>query len=238
MKRLFFLAIIGLPIFFATAFGQKTIMDQHAQLRNVGPFDAVTVSGAFEVVIIQDSNQAVVVSATDESLRNLIETEVREGTLYIGLKKSNIDWRGGRKFRAYIAAPTLRKLDIGGYSNMQMEQVFKASQLEVTISGSSDFHGHIECEKLLLTSSGSSDFHLKGKAEKLSINASGNSDLKAYGMAVDYCDITCSGNSNIEITMNKEMTVNVSGGSKVNYKGTGVVKEFNASGKSSLNKLD
>ncbi len=238
MKFVFFLLSISIPAFLFTANAQKTVMDEHAQVRKVAPFEAVSINGAFEIVLVQDPTQVVVVSATDESLRNLIETDVRDGTLYIGLKKSNIDWRGGRKFRAYISSPSLKKVDVSGYSNLKIEQVFKADKFEVSINGSSDFNGNIECSELSLTSSGSSDYRLSGKAEKLSINTSGNSDLKAYDMVVDYCDISCSGNSNIEITMNKEMKVNVSGGSKVNYKGAGVVKEFNASGKSSLNKQD
>lgn len=233
----FFVAIILQAIPFST-FGQKVVMDEFAQVREVKPFESISINGAFEVVLIQDSARVVVVSASDGQLRNLIETDVRGNTLYIGLKKSNVDWRGGRKFRAYVSMPILKKLDINGYSNLKVEKTFRANDLEVLISGSSDFHGNLECSNLTLTSSGSSDFHLEGKSDKVTINSSGSCDLKGLGFMVDYCDITCSGNSSIEITMNKEMRVTVSGGSQVNYKGQGMVKEFNASGKSSLNKLD
>jgi hypothetical protein len=50
------------------------------------------------------------------------------------------------------------------------------------------------------------------------------------------CDVRASGASDIRITVNKELTANVSGATDVKYKGDGVVKDIRSSGSSSISK--
>ncbi len=238
MKQFAFLLLVLLHLGNLRAEAQKTIVDENAQVRNVGSFEAIQVSQAFDVFLTQAPEHTVVVSSSDLSFRDQIVTEVRNGTLYIGLKKSHIDWRGGKKLRAYISAPNLTKIDLSGACDLTIENVFTCKDLYLRLSGSSDFKGAIEASNIRLNSSGSSDYKLSGKAESIKINLSGSSDVKAYEFAADYCDISCSGTSDVEITVNKELSVNVSGASNVSYKGTAVVRDIKTSGSSNLRKKD
>ena len=219
MKQIAFILLVLLQLGQMPLAAQKTIMDENAQVRTVGSFEAINVSSAFDVFLTQSPDHVVVVSSSDLSFRDQINTEVRNGTLYIGLKKSNLDWKGGRKLRAYISAPNLSKIELSGACDLNIENVFKCNDLEMRLSGSSDFKGAIE-------------------ATNIRLNSSGSSDIKAYDFAVDYCDINCSGTSDVEITVNKELSVNVSGASNVSYKGTAVVRDIKTSGSSSLRKKD
>jgi Putative auto-transporter adhesin, head GIN domain len=238
MKQIAFILLVMLQLGHLPLAAQKTIMDENAQVRPVGSFEAINVSSAFDVFLTQAPEHAVVVSSSDLSFRDQITTEVRNGTLFIGLKKSNLDWRGGKKLRAYISAPNLSKIELSGASDLNIENVFKCVDLELRLSGSSDFNGAIEAENIRLNSSGSSDYRLSGKAESIKISLSGSSDMKAYDFAADFCDISCSGTSDVEITVNKELSVNVSGASNVSYKGTAVVRNIKTSGSSNLRKKD
>jgi hypothetical protein len=65
---------------------------------------------------------------------------------------------------------------------------------------------------------------------------SGSSDLKAFDLSADYCDISASGASDVNITVNKELKVSASGASDVYYKGNGVIKEISSSGASDVKK--
>jgi hypothetical protein len=238
MKHLSFLLLIALQLSHFSLSAQKTIVDNNAQVRPVGAFEAIHVSNSFDIFLSQAPEHALVVSASDVALRDQIETEVKNGTLYIRLKKSGVDWKSNRKLRAYVSAPDLKKIELSGSSDLQIDNVFKAEDLEIRISGSSDFKGNIEGRNLRLNSSGSSDFRMGGKVENMKVNLSGSSDMNAYELTVDNCDITCSGASDVQITVNKELKVNVSGASNVSYKGTAVVKEMKTSGSSSLKKRD
>ena len=66
MKHLFLLAAFATTILTATA--QKTVYDQHAEVRPVTSFHAVQVSHAFEVVITQGAEEALAVSSTKSLL--------------------------------------------------------------------------------------------------------------------------------------------------------------------------
>lgn len=218
--------------------GQKAIVDPNAQVRTVENFEAISISGAFDVILSQGDETVVVVSASDVSIRDLITTEVRGNTLYLGFKKSNFDFRSNRRLKAYISFPDLKNLEMGGSGDIRIDGVLKLESLGVNISGSSDFYGTIEAKNLKLSSSGSSDYKLSGRVDNVKILVSGSSDISAYGLITDYCDITCSGNSEIEITVEKELIVSVSGTSNIRYKGNGVITKQNLSGKSSIQKKD
>ena len=238
MKQiLLFLAII-LLLGFVPGFSQKAIMDENAQVRQVEKFNAIVVSSAFDVIVTQSNETVVVVSAADVSQRDLILTEVNNGTLVISLKKSNMDWRGNMKLRAYISVPDVNKIELNGASDLKLEGTFKTEDLEIRLTGASDMTGNVEATNLRLSSSGSSDFKIGGKAENLRINLSGSSDVKAFDMVSDYCDISGSGSSDVEITVNKELKVNISGASNVSYKGLAIVRDMKTSGSSSLQKRD
>jgi hypothetical protein len=238
MKQIVFFFLVFLQLGYLPLFAQKTILDEHAQMRTTGAFNAIHVSSAFDVFLSQSAEHAVVVSASDVSTRDQIITEVKGGTLYISLKKSNFDWKGSRKLRAYISAPDLNKIELSGSTDLTIENTFKADDLDVRLSGSSDFKGNVVCKNLKVSSSGSSDYRMSGTTENLKVNLSGSSDMKSFGLSADYCDINCSGTSDVEITVNKELKVNLSGASDVNYKGQAIVREMKTSGSSSVKKRD
>lgn len=238
MKQIIFFFLVFLQLGYFPLMAQKTIIDEHAQRRSVGTFTAIHVSSAFDVFLSQSPEYAVVISASDATTRDQIVTEVKGGTLFISLKKSNFDWKGSRKLRAYISAPDINKIELSGSTDLSIENSFKADDLEVRLSGSSDFKGNVVCKNLRVSSSGSSDYRMSGSTETLRVNLSGSSDMKSFGLSADYCDISCSGTSDVEITVNKELKVNLTGASDVNYKGQAIVREMKTSGSSSLKKRD
>jgi hypothetical protein len=217
---------------------QKTIMDPNAQVRQVGAFEAINVSGAFDVILSQSNETVVVVSASEPAIRDLITTEVKGNTLYLGYKKSNFNFRSNRKLKAYISVPNITLIDLQGASEMRVDGVLKMESLYINLSGSCDFTGTIESKDLKLSSSGSSDYKLSGLVETMKLLVSGSSDVSAFGLTVNYCDITVSGSSAIEITVEKEMMVSISGSSDITYQGNGVITKQNLSGKSSIRKKD
>lgn len=209
-------------------YGQKTIVDPNAQVRSVDKFTAIAISGPFEIVLTQSTEQVVVVSASDPSVRDNITTEVKGNTLYIGYKKSSI--RMGRQLKAYVSVTELDRIELSGSTVLKMEGMLKVNRLLAKVSGSSDFLGGIQANELMLESSGSCDFKLLGLTNKLSILVSGSSDVKAFALQSNYCDITSSGNGNLEVTVNKELSITASGAGNIFYQGEGLLKKQNVSG--------
>jgi hypothetical protein len=140
------------------------------------------------------------------------------------------------EIEAYVSFKALKKLSASGASDVYVNGVIKSDELKIDLSGASDFKGAVDVNNLLIDQSGSSDSRISGRADRLNIEASGASDMKGYDLEVNYCDANASGASDIQITVNKEMTAKASGASDINYRGQGVIREVKASGSSSVSK--
>jgi hypothetical protein len=104
------------------------------------------------------------------------------------------------------------------------------------MSGACDFKGAVNVTDLSLELSGASDVIIKGSATTVNIESTGASDVKGYDLKADYCTAKASGASDINITVNKELTAHASGASDITYKGEGAIKESHASGASSVSR--
>jgi len=235
MKTIQWALIMFLQLGWMQGISQKTINDPNVQARPAGQFNAIVVSSSIDLFLTQSSTPAVAVSANDLKYRDLITTEIRNNTLYIGFKNNGNDW-GSKNLRAYVAASTLNRIEASGACDVKVEGGFKGGDLEIHLSGSSDFKGEIKVTNLKLEGSGSSDFLISGSATNVRIDVSGASDVKGFDMVADYCDATASGASDINITVNKELKARASGASDVSYKGNGVIKESSTSGASDVKK--
>lgn len=234
MKRFFLLAAALFHLGFLPVMAQTTIKDPNVVVRNVNEFNSIVISNAIDLIISQSNTSAVAVSASDAKYVEHITTEVRNKTLYIGYK-NNAGW-GAKYMRAYVSVPTLVKISASGACNVKTDGTFSSESLEIVLSGSSDFKGSVQVTNLKLIASGSSDVVIAGKATNLRADMSGASDLKGFELSADYCDVTASGASDIQILVNKELKATASGASDIYYKGEGIVKSISTSGASDIKK--
>ena len=232
MKRILFvfLAILGL---YTVGMAQLTIKDANAQVREAKNFHGISVSSAFDVYLVQGTEEAVAVSASDVKNISRITVEVRNGILEIGLEKGKWNF-GNRKLKAYVSFKNIDKLDVSGACDVTVDGTLKASQLSIGLSGASDLHAKLQADKLTIDISGASDISLSGVASNLSIEASGASKFKGFDLTTDFCNARASGASDIRITVNKELSVHASGASDIDYKGDCVIRDLHTSGASSV----
>jgi len=238
MKKIF--SIVASFLFIVSSFSQK-INDPNAEIREAKNFHAISVSNAFDVFISQGQEEAVAVSASEEKYRKDIKVEVRDGVLKIWFEKEGKFWRGwnGDKLRlkAYISFKHINKLTASGACDIRVQGDVDEEDLVVNLSGASDLkEGKINAKKLTVDISGASAMNISGSATELHVEASGASDFKGFDFVVDYCDAHASGASDINITVNKELSARASGASDVHYKGNGLIREIKTSGASNVSK--
>ncbi len=216
---------------------QKVINDPNVQVRTVGGFHAIHISSAFDVILTQGTEAQVAVSANDEKLLPYIITTVTNGVLIVKTENNKALWRGNHKLRAYIAVKDLDELKVGGATTVKIDNNLNANSLKLDLSGSSRFNGVLTVnEKLSIDLSGASDLNISGKASETSITASGASDVKAYDFKTEVCSVQASGASDIQISVDKELSANLSGASSIRYKGEATVKNLKTSGASNVSK--
>jgi Putative auto-transporter adhesin, head GIN domain len=235
MKKAILACFIVCTAYFAI--GQdKVINDANAQKRTVGSFHAIRAEDGIDLYITQGSEEAVAVSAASVKYRDKIRTEVRDGVLRIYVEEGFNFSLHERKMKAYVSVKVLDAIHGSGGSDVYMKEGVKADNFRLSLSGGSDFYGKITATKLSADLSGGSDVHINGSVVTLNVSASGGSDFKGYELTADNVTINASGGSDAQLTVNKELVAEVSGGSDIDYKGSGVVRNVSSSGSSSINK--
>lgn len=234
MKRIL---VICLSILSLHSFAQETtINDENAELRNVGRFNAIKVSGAIEVFLSQSNSEAVAVSASEEKYRDKIKTEVVDGTLKIYFD-DKFNWNiGNKKLKAYVSFKVITSLEVAGASSIKINGTISGSSLDLKLTGASDISGNVKLSKLNVDLSGASDLKITGDVGDIDIDATGASDVKSYDLNADDCTVRATGASDIRITVNKELSVHATGASSIFYKGNAVMKNVHTSGASSISR--
>lgn len=215
------------------------ISDGNAVIRNVPAFTGVKVSSAIDLYISQGDQTGVAVSASDSKVKDRIRTEVKDGVLHIWFDgKGWNDWRGNKHMKAYVSVKEVKMIKAEGACDVKLMGMIKSDKLSIDLGGASDISGELECNSLEMDVSGASDTKLKGNVGSISVKLSGASSIKGWDLVSDYVDIDASGASSANVIVNKEMKVNASGASDINYRGSGVIREMKTSGASSISKKD
>jgi Putative auto-transporter adhesin, head GIN domain len=237
MRKIFLLTVLVASSFLSLGQNEKIIKDQNAQTRGVKGFHSIRVSSGIDLYLSQGHEEAVAVSASDSKYRDRIITEVEDGVLKIYMENHGVHWNWGNlKLKAYVSFTSLDRLGASGGSDVFIENTVKVEKLDIVLSGGSDLKGKVDIRDLSFNLSGGSDVEISGKTATLHVEASGGSDFHGYELMADVCNIRASGGSDANITVNKELNADASGGSDIYYKGSGVVKEVRSSGSGSVSK--
>jgi hypothetical protein len=230
------LFVAATPVLFA----QETtvINDKNAEARKVSGFHGIKISNAFDVIIKQGNEEAVVVSASEEKFRDRIKVNVVNGILQISYDNEKVwKWTNeNRKLRAYISVKNIDKLDVSGATDIKIDGVLKGSNLKVELSGASSLKGAISYASVTVDQSGASNSKLSGTVTNLDVDVSGASDFTGFDLVTENCRAEASGASDVKITVNKDLKVDASGASDIQYKGTASISDFRTTGASSLKK--
>lgn len=240
MSKAFLLSVLLLFAGFITLAQDNTIQDENVEKRSVSGFHTIKVENGIDLYLSQGATDAVAVSAAKPEYRDRIKTTVENGVLRIWFDNSNFhfNWRS-RQARAYVSAKMLRELSASGGSDVYIQEGgLKAGNFKMSLSGGSDFQGSIQCENLEIDASGASDTRISGKVVNLKLSASGGSDFNGFDLIAENAFISASGGSDAEISVTRELGVEASGGSDVDYRGGAVIKYRSTSGGSSVSKKD
>lgn len=217
---------------------QKIINDPNAVQRAAKDFHAISISNAFNVYLTQGSEEAVAVSASDPKYADMIQVEVRNGILFIDLKKNSWRWmKGNKKLKAYISFKDIDKIDISGASDVYIQGSIRSNELKIDLSGASNLKGMVETKKMVANVNGASDMKLTGRADELTVDAGGASKFQGIDLVSEFCKARATGASDIRITVNKELSAQASGASDIKYKGQGVIRDIKTSGAGNISKI-
>lgn len=240
MKQLFLFIAVLFAGSLLQAQDLMVVNDKNAEVRTInGSFHGLKVSHAIQVFLKQGNDEAIVVSAVDEKWRSRIKAEVKDGVLRIWFDNEGLRWNwntGDKKLRAYVSVKNLDMIEVSGASDIKIDGKLKGGNLHVKLSGASSFKGELAFSKIKVEQSGASSSNVSGSTNELVISSSGASDFKGFDLTADYCVAEASGASDIKVTVTKDLKVEATGASDIDYRGSAAISSFKSSGASSVRK--
>jgi hypothetical protein len=212
-------------------FGSRNLI---SETRAVSGYDRVDVSGGGTLDIIQDGTESVTIQ-TDDNMMQYVTSQVRGGTLYLGLDS------GMRSIAPSALNITLHVKDLSGINTSGSWEVnsaaIKTVDLAIVMSGS----GKVQMESVILstlsvTSSGSGNLTLSGKTDSQTISISGSGKYVAGDLRSQAASVIISGSGNVTLWATATLKVHVSGSGDVSYYGSPQVS-FEQSGSGNIHNL-
>ena len=173
-------------------------------------FDRINVGGAFNVFIKQESQHEVIIE-TDTKIMEHVIVKVDDGELLLKTK----GLRNFNKLNAYISIPNLKGINLHGAAELQTQNTFKVSELELISSGASESRLMLVADKITANTSGASEVKLSGKTTKLMAEVSGAADFEAGELIAEYAAVNASGASHARVYATKELSYDESGAAEI-----------------------
>jgi putative autotransporter adhesin-like protein len=178
-----------------------------SEVRQVGAFGAIDLTGAIDADIAIAAESHVEISG-DDNLVPLITSELHGDKLEIGTHQN---MRPKLPLVAHITAPQLSAVHMSGSGNITLHGM-RGDSLAISVTGSGDVRGD-------------------GTVQQLTAKVNGSGDLELEQLAAERASVTISGSGGANLAVSKSLDVTISGSGDVTYRGDPVVtKHVSGSG--------
>jgi hypothetical protein len=199
------------------------------------PFYDISVSGAFEVNIINGDENTVKLSGDDELVKNI---DVKQLGKMISIKANNNfenlirGFGKNKQITIDITLPETHMIEVAGPCEVNGHGL-KGDNVTIKLSGAGQGDFSIKSNRLLLQAAGASNIEIAGTTKELNIHSSGASGVDAEGLMAETADVEAVGASHANVNVSKKLDASASGASDVTFEG-GATVSSDASGFSSI----
>lgn len=234
MKRYQFNSWVSLSLCLLMLVISQVSQAQTREKRSVRNFNALSVSSAFEIEISVGSEESLEIEAEDDYLDDII-TDVRGGTLLIGLEDSRSTRRMRNSPKAYLTVKSLERINVSGAVQLKTLDILRGRKLDLELSGASVVNVEMDVENMYLEASGACVINVEGEAKSQIVKTSGATVYRAYDLESVTAEIRVSGAGSANVYVTEQLEVRASGASSVRYRG-GARVNADSSGASSIRK--
>jgi len=178
-------------------------------------FVRIDASRGLDVYITKSKNISLEVEA-DENLHELIETEVKNGTLYITTTK-NIYSASAKKI--HLSVNHINAIHVNSGAEVYSENTFSTDKLVINASSGAHARMDLKVDELTCESSSGSEIRVAGETNYLIASSSSGSDIDAYELKSKTCKADASSGSDIHVYVTESFEGSATSGADIQYKG-------------------
>lgn len=199
----------------------------------VGEFDGVAVSHAFELTIVRGDEPGLTVTC-DDNIEPLVDVHQDGSTLKVGMRNS-ANVRDATQEATLTVRGGLGSLRASGATMVNLVEIEQDRPMKITTSGASEVHGHVRAPRVDMVATGATSLSLSGHAAQCGLRASGASAFRMQDMNCERAAVQLSGASSSEIGSVASLgPVVLSGASSLTYAGNPALGDIHVGGGSSI----
>ncbi|MCC8410955.1 DUF2807 domain-containing protein [Mucilaginibacter sp. UR6-1] len=213
----------------------KTV--QTTEDRHLSGFNAVSVSGSWDIYITQGSTESVKVEAPSDVIGKIV-TEVDGGTLKIHSKNENWSWNwGNKKIIIYVTAKSLNSITMSGSGDIFFKNGIKGDKLALRVSGSGDITGRVNVNELESSISGSGDIKVSGTAKTSAVKVVGSGDFTGGDLVTQSTMVKVAGSGDARVNASQKVDASVVGSGDIFYTGGATNVSSSSAGSGDIHKF-
>lgn len=190
--------------------------------RDVASFTAINTSDGWDLELTQDDHYAMTIEA-DENLVDLVQTEVRNGVLYI---YSDTRIRQSEERTIHLTFSELNSITAGDGSDIYAEDLISADDFTLDLDDGSDLDRLVlSANTLTATFDNGSDAQIRFESiQSIDLSAGGGSDIELRNISAASCELRLSDGSDAQLDgQTQQLTIVATGGSDIEAYGFEVV---------------
>jgi hypothetical protein len=202
--------------------------------RTTSEYDAVSVSGFFDVELVAGSEGNITLKGESNLLEH-IETEVKNDVLKIKTKKG-YSLRTSRGNSLVITVPfrDISKVALSGSGDVYTKDTIKSDTFKMALSGSGDVVIDIDTRDLTMAVSGSGDMTARGTTDSIELALSGSGDIHAYKLKAKSASVSLAGSGDIRLHATESIKARVAGSGDIVCKGNPSKQDTKIAGSGSI----
>lgn len=222
--------------------------------RTTSSYDAIKISGFFDVELVQGDEGNIVIEG-ENNLLSYIETEVRNRTLSVKVIKGfRLKPSYGKNILVTVPIESVHKIALTGSGHVEGKTTISNENLELSIAGSGEMNLDVSAEEIESNIAGSGDLELNGNAQiwnasiagsgditltgkvenRLDISISGSGDVVADQLKANDVEISISGSGDVSVHCDGTLRTSVSGSGDIRYSGSPTIEKVSTSGSGSV----
>lgn len=243
MKKLFttlFLALISITAAQAQWWQGTKEIDGNGNLttqtRNVSDYDAVSLTGSMDVILIKGQEGNLKIEA-EENLQQHIVTEVNGGKLKISVEKG-ISLNPSRNHEIIITVPftDLDAVSLTGSGDIRSSDRITAVNFSLSVTGSGNVNLPLQAKSTSASITGSGDIKLSGNTVDFNCKVTGSGDISAFDFKAEHVKATVTGSGDIQVFASESLKASTPGSGDIEYRGNPKKEDFRTMGSGSVSK--
>jgi len=194
-----------------------SVRGYYEELDNVD-FRELSISGSFEVQIIQSDEFRVVVNGQKEKIENIDITQDGNSLSFSYDSEIRNYRRYQKEAKIIISMPSIRKLELRGASRAYIKG-FDEERVTFELYGASEADVDMDAYETTIELSGASKLSISGTGHEMTVYLSAASSLDAYQFRVDDARIEASVASSAKVYVKENLDIDASIASDIKYRG-------------------